>query len=806
MRITTKVIQGNSMHNINTNKVLQDKLNNQMSTEKKIVRPSDDPVVAIRALRLRTNVSQVTQYYEKNAPDAESWMKVTEDSLTTVSSVITDMIEQCTKGASEKLTATDRNTILDALKALRDEVYATGNADYAGRSVFTGYRTETTLKFTEAENREYSINEQLKNDSLDVIKYVNSSYLNKLNEVNYSTGAYFDPSGKLTYNSDTVDVNIEENEIHRIRLAYENVDESLYEEANVADQAAFDAGGPWYVKNGDKYEKTDTYSASTQYYSPTIQFRKYMGDRYDEAVDTDALKNELNYGRKIYDTAGNEILSGTHGITYTEAVFNPETVTNLADFEAKKSTLLVKKADGSYEDAQEYDATVQYYKRTSDGAVNSFSTRQASDFYSENGTPFASAAAMAQALDRGERIYDAGGNELANGDGYTYSGHQEAQYSAATIADQTAFSTGGPWYVKVDGEYVTTTVYDPSITYYTETSPEVAGSVNLETSKPSDFAIRTEAEDLPVSERYQEMPFLNIEVVSSNNIPDPYQKMVEYDKANDTAIAANGTPTDHAILIPETGELLITKSVYEQLMKLSDDPTSPTVDEGQFQIQYNKTSWKKDDLKPEHYFACTDKSDPDTSQHIRYNTDYLSGIVEKQAIEYDVGLNQTIRVNTTADEVFTHAIGRDIDDLIASMQEVVDMTETLDRLTTIKEGLQSSDPTYGTITNQIDAANKALTFLKEKNQKLFESSITKMQGHLNKVNEATTACGTREKKLWLIKNRLMSQKTNFETLESDNENVEITDVALQLKGAELTYQAALMSTSKILQTSLMNYL
>ncbi|MBR6238574.1 MAG: hypothetical protein IKQ83_05985, partial [Lachnospiraceae bacterium] len=65
---------------------------------------------------------------------------------------------------------------------------------------------------------------------------------------------------------------------------------------------------------------------------------------------------------------------------------------------------------------------------------------------------------------------------------------------------------------------------------------------------------------------------------------------------------------------------------------------------------------------------------------------------------------------------------------------------------------------------------------------------------------------TREKKLDLIKNRLMSQKTNFETLESENENVEITDVALQLKGAELTYQAALMSTSKILQTSLMQYI
>ena len=66
MRITNKVMQNNSLSNINTNKILQDKLNTQMATEKKINRPSDDPVVAIRALRLRTSVSELTQFYEKN--------------------------------------------------------------------------------------------------------------------------------------------------------------------------------------------------------------------------------------------------------------------------------------------------------------------------------------------------------------------------------------------------------------------------------------------------------------------------------------------------------------------------------------------------------------------------------------------------------------------------------------------------------------------------------------------------------------------------------------------------------------------
>ncbi|MCI6629600.1 MAG: flagellar hook-associated protein 3, partial [Lachnospiraceae bacterium] len=77
MRITNKIMQNNSLTNINNNKVQQDKLSTQMETGKKITRPSDDPVIAIRALRLRSTLSEVTQYCDKNIEDADSWLSVT---------------------------------------------------------------------------------------------------------------------------------------------------------------------------------------------------------------------------------------------------------------------------------------------------------------------------------------------------------------------------------------------------------------------------------------------------------------------------------------------------------------------------------------------------------------------------------------------------------------------------------------------------------------------------------------------------------------------------------------------------------
>ena len=88
MRITNKIMQKNNLANINTNKVYQDSLSTQMSTQKKVNRPSDDPVVAIRALRLRSSVTEITQYYSKNIPDAESWLSVTEDDLKNLSQII----------------------------------------------------------------------------------------------------------------------------------------------------------------------------------------------------------------------------------------------------------------------------------------------------------------------------------------------------------------------------------------------------------------------------------------------------------------------------------------------------------------------------------------------------------------------------------------------------------------------------------------------------------------------------------------------------------------------------------------------
>ena len=110
------------------------------------------------------------------------------------------------------------------------------------------------------------------------------------------------------------------------------------------------------------------------------------------------------------------------------------------------------------------------------------------------------------------------------------------------------------------------------------------------------------------------------------------------------------------------------------------------------------------------------------------------------------------------------------------------------------------------LKDMADAANKAKTYLEDKMQKSFEAGISKTQGYLDRANTAMTTIGNRSARVELVGNRLSSQQSSFEELTSDNDDVDITETAVKLSSVEMTYEAALMATGKITQTTLLNYI
>ncbi len=118
----------------------------------------------------------------------------------------------------------------------------------------------------------------------------------------------------------------------------------------------------------------------------------------------------------------------------------------------------------------------------------------------------------------------------------------------------------------------------------------------------------------------------------------------------------------------------------------------------------------------------------------------------------------------------------------------------------------ASDADKAGVQKKLDAANKALTLLKNESQTLFENGITKMQEHLDTLNLQRTNVGNTGTRVDLVKNRLQTEQSSFKELVSTNEGADVTELTVQLTSAKYSYEAALMATAKIAQTNLMNYL
>lgn len=310
MRITNNMILHNTTRNINGNKVNVDALNNQMTSQKKIQRPSENPVIAIRALRLRSTLSEIDQYYETNIPDAESWLDITDKTISNIISVISDVRTQCTAGANDPLTAEDRNTILTQLEKLSTQIYSEGNAEYAGRTIFTGYRTNQTLTFMEddadtayditqkfsyadlQEHRYYSDKITMPNTSADVL---NTAAISKPKEGTFE---------RIRLDYDKIDYLVASNGTKLDgttntsgAIDYTDADGNVLGSVNVT---VYDTLEDWAAAGtNNEYEIDETAGAGAVFIKETGEL--VLGKDAASALKDDKANLELNYSKTGFD-------------------------------------------------------------------------------------------------------------------------------------------------------------------------------------------------------------------------------------------------------------------------------------------------------------------------------------------------------------------------------------------------------------------------------------------------------------------------------------------------------------------------
>lgn len=168
MRITNNMIIANMTRSIGKNQARENKYQTQLSTGKKISVPSDDPVVAARALKLRTDVSKIEQY-QKNIGDAKSWLDATDEALSKLGDVIQTARERVVQAANGTNTEEETQNLAMEIKQLKVQAIHLSNSTYAGRYIFSGFKTDQKLindDETSADFGEFSIDVSSTNDRI----------------------------------------------------------------------------------------------------------------------------------------------------------------------------------------------------------------------------------------------------------------------------------------------------------------------------------------------------------------------------------------------------------------------------------------------------------------------------------------------------------------------------------------------------------------------------------------------------------------------------------------------------------------
>lgn len=144
MRITNGMMQTTVMNSLYGNMNKMNTLYAQMSSMKKIQRPSDDPIIAGRSLKLKLTVLQ-TEQHTSNVQEANSWMDTSETALSNIQEILKDIRTRCNQGANDSLTTEDRNKIIDSVVQLQQQLQHESNTTYAGRYLFSGFKTDQPM-------------------------------------------------------------------------------------------------------------------------------------------------------------------------------------------------------------------------------------------------------------------------------------------------------------------------------------------------------------------------------------------------------------------------------------------------------------------------------------------------------------------------------------------------------------------------------------------------------------------------------------------------------------------------------------
>lgn len=112
----------------------------QLSTGKKINRPSDDPVIAMKGMDYRTQVNQIEQF-ERNIGEVHNWMDNSDSALDKVQKGLERLRELAVQGANGTYEEGQRGNIAAEVDQIKEHLVELANTKVNNKFIFSGSAT-----------------------------------------------------------------------------------------------------------------------------------------------------------------------------------------------------------------------------------------------------------------------------------------------------------------------------------------------------------------------------------------------------------------------------------------------------------------------------------------------------------------------------------------------------------------------------------------------------------------------------------------------------------------------------------------
>ena len=143
MRISTNQIYTQNLRSISANQSALSETQDQLSTGKKLTKPSDDPVGAAKIIRITEELDKITQY-NRNTNLLKSSLEQQETVLSSIKDSANRARVLSVQAGNGIMTQDDKNAIASEMKQIRNEIFDLMNSQNSGGEyIFAGYQSQT---------------------------------------------------------------------------------------------------------------------------------------------------------------------------------------------------------------------------------------------------------------------------------------------------------------------------------------------------------------------------------------------------------------------------------------------------------------------------------------------------------------------------------------------------------------------------------------------------------------------------------------------------------------------------------------